>query len=122
MAAVLFAPLGLDTALLSGGTTRKKDDMAYLHLLKKDGIGNYTPLAPVLFMNIDQLSAVDFLKSPLLIKVTNSSVSRFKKYTTDLHFILLDHPHPRLWEVVSFRSEARVSKSKGGAHGHLERH
>ncbi|KAH0826713.1 hypothetical protein J3R83DRAFT_5110 [Lanmaoa asiatica] len=82
MAPIYFAPFGLDTELFSAKPAHKKDDPTCLRLLKKDGVGNYTPLAPVLFADPEKVSATDFLRSPLLATIV-CTVLRGKSSLSD---------------------------------------
>ncbi|KAI5985816.1 hypothetical protein F5J12DRAFT_898897 [Pisolithus orientalis] len=68
-AGMLFAPYNISPDLFTGQPTCKKDNKACLVLLKKDGVGEYTHFAPILFADPKQMVTGGFLKSPILVKV-----------------------------------------------------
>ncbi|KAG2141227.1 hypothetical protein DEU56DRAFT_911333 [Suillus clintonianus] len=69
-ASLIFSTLKLDPTLFSSQTdTRKRDDHDLLHLLKKNGEGEYIRLAPILFARPDTMVAKEFLKNPVLVKI-----------------------------------------------------
>ncbi|KIO12123.1 hypothetical protein M404DRAFT_42499, partial [Pisolithus tinctorius Marx 270] len=68
-AGALFAPYNISLDLFTGKPTCKKDNKACLALLKKDGVGEYTHFAPILFADPKQMVTGGFLKSPILVKV-----------------------------------------------------
>jgi hypothetical protein len=61
---------------------RKQDDHDLLCLLKKNSEGEYIWLAPVLFARPDTMVADEFLKNPVLVKVSTHSVM-FGDWCTD---------------------------------------
>ncbi|KAI6002406.1 hypothetical protein F5J12DRAFT_894173 [Pisolithus orientalis] len=62
-AGIVFAPYGLDPTHLSGRPLGRKEDPKFQVLLKKDGIGEYMHLAPILFKKNDNMVASKFLMS-----------------------------------------------------------
>ncbi|KAG2144312.1 hypothetical protein DEU56DRAFT_910667 [Suillus clintonianus] len=56
-------------SLSSQTDTRKRDDHDLLHLLKKNGEGDYIRLAPILFARPDTMVAEEFLENPVLVKI-----------------------------------------------------
>ncbi|KIN93939.1 hypothetical protein M404DRAFT_35577 [Pisolithus tinctorius Marx 270] len=68
-AGMLFTPYNISPDLFTGKPTSKKDNKACLELLKKDGVGEYTHFAPILFADPKQMVTGGFLKSPILVKV-----------------------------------------------------
>ncbi|KAI6138030.1 hypothetical protein BKA82DRAFT_4367869 [Pisolithus tinctorius] len=68
-AGALFAPYNISPDLFTGKPACKKDNKACLELLKKDGVGEYTRFAPILFADPKQMVTGGFLKSPILVKV-----------------------------------------------------
>ncbi|KAG2052461.1 hypothetical protein BDR06DRAFT_1009520 [Suillus hirtellus] len=69
-AGIIFSDLKLDPSLFASQTdVRKRDNEDLLALLKRDGNGEYIRLAPVLFTRPDVMSADEFLKSPVLVKI-----------------------------------------------------
>jgi hypothetical protein len=81
-ASLIFSTLKLDPTLFSSQTdARKLDDHDLLCLLKKNGEGEYIRLAPILFARPDAMVADEFLKNPVLVKVSNSVM--FRDWCTD---------------------------------------
>ncbi|KIO05038.1 hypothetical protein M404DRAFT_25652 [Pisolithus tinctorius Marx 270] len=68
-AGTLFTPYNISLDLFTGKPTCKKANKACLELLKKDGVGEYTHFAPILFADPKQMVTGGFLKSPILVKV-----------------------------------------------------
>ncbi|KAG2738061.1 hypothetical protein P692DRAFT_20650338, partial [Suillus brevipes Sb2] len=69
-AGIIFSDLKLDPSLFASQTdVRKRDNEDLLALLKRNGNGEYIRLAPVLFTRPDVMSADEFLKSPVLVKI-----------------------------------------------------
>jgi hypothetical protein len=70
-AGIIFALLKLDPTLFSSQTdARKRDNPDLLHLLKKNGEGEYIWLAPILFAKPDAMVADEFLKNLVLVQVS----------------------------------------------------
>jgi len=67
--------LKLDATLFTDEPTKKKENEQLLALLKKDGQGEYTRLAPVLFADPHTMVPDEFLKSPILVKVSHLLLS-----------------------------------------------
>ncbi|KAG2085833.1 uncharacterized protein F5147DRAFT_781866 [Suillus discolor] len=71
-AGIIFSMLKLDPLLFTSQTDiRKRDNKDLLDLLKKKREGDYIRLAPVLFARPDAMTANEFLKSPVLIKIVS---------------------------------------------------
>ncbi|KAG2046525.1 hypothetical protein BDR06DRAFT_1036126 [Suillus hirtellus] len=69
-AGIIFSMLKLDPSLFTSQTDiRKQDNKDLLNLLKRNGEGDYIQLVPVLFVRPDAMTADEFLKSPVLIKI-----------------------------------------------------
>ncbi|KAI5988493.1 hypothetical protein F5J12DRAFT_915926 [Pisolithus orientalis] len=68
-AGMLFTPYNISLDLFTGKPACKKDNKACLALLKKDGVGEYTCFAPILFADPKQMITGGFLKIPILVKV-----------------------------------------------------
>ncbi|KAI5996832.1 hypothetical protein F5J12DRAFT_785259 [Pisolithus orientalis] len=68
-AGMLFTPYNISPDLFTGKPACKKDNKACLVLLKKDGVGEYTHFAPILFADPKQMVTGGFLRSPILVKV-----------------------------------------------------
>ncbi|KAI6008906.1 hypothetical protein F5J12DRAFT_782314 [Pisolithus orientalis] len=62
-AGIVFMPYGLDPTCLSSHPSGRKEDPKFQVLLKKDGVGKYTCLAPILFKKHDNMVASEFLMS-----------------------------------------------------------
>jgi len=74
-AGIIFSTLKLDPMLFASQTdVRKRDNKDLLFLLKKNGEGEYIWLAPVLFARPDAMTADEFLKNPVLVKVSTNTV------------------------------------------------
>ncbi|KAI6146779.1 hypothetical protein BKA82DRAFT_4356289 [Pisolithus tinctorius] len=65
-AGIVFVPYGLDPTHLSGHPSGRKEDPKFQILLKKDGVGEYMHLAPILFKKHDNMVASKFLMSPAI--------------------------------------------------------
>ncbi|KAG1841945.1 hypothetical protein F4604DRAFT_1985303 [Suillus subluteus] len=69
-AGIIFSALKLDPSLFASQTdVRKRDNNGLLVLLKRNGKGEYIQLAPVLFARPDAMTADEFLKSSVLVKI-----------------------------------------------------
>jgi hypothetical protein len=55
---------------------RKQDNPDLLHLLKKNGKGEYIRLAPILFARPDAMVADEFLKNPVLVQVSTIVIQK----------------------------------------------
>ncbi|KAI5994924.1 hypothetical protein F5J12DRAFT_785721 [Pisolithus orientalis] len=60
-AGIVSSPYGLDPTCLSGHPLGRKEDPKFQVLLKKDGVGKYMCLAPILFKKHDNMVASKFL-------------------------------------------------------------
>ncbi|KAG2080499.1 hypothetical protein BD769DRAFT_1684959 [Suillus cothurnatus] len=68
-AGVIFTPFKLDPSLFADQPSKKQDNKDLLALSKRNGEGDYIQLAPVLFAKPNAMTADDFLKSPVLVKI-----------------------------------------------------
>ncbi|KAG1859231.1 hypothetical protein F4604DRAFT_1930772 [Suillus subluteus] len=68
-AGLIFSSLKLDPTIFTDEPSKKKENEQLLALLKKNGEGEYTRLAPVLFKDPGAIVPDDFLKSPVLVKI-----------------------------------------------------
>ncbi|KAG2088954.1 uncharacterized protein F5147DRAFT_841239 [Suillus discolor] len=73
-AGVIFSPFKLDPSIFADQPSKKQDNKDLLVLLKRNGEGDYIRLAPVLFAKPNAMSADDFLKSPVLVKIIRVEV------------------------------------------------
>ncbi|KAG1847899.1 hypothetical protein F4604DRAFT_1935685 [Suillus subluteus] len=75
-AGVIFSPFKLDPSIFANqpSTKQDNDNKDLLMLLKRNGEGNYICLAPVLFTKPNAMSADDFLKSQVLVKIIRVEV------------------------------------------------
>ncbi|KAG1811594.1 hypothetical protein EV424DRAFT_1542473 [Suillus variegatus] len=73
-AGVIFSPFKLDPSVFADQPSKKQDNKDLLMLLKRNGEGDYIRLAPVLFANPHAMSADDFLKSLVLVKIIRVEV------------------------------------------------
>jgi hypothetical protein len=71
-AGLIFSGLKLDPTIFTDELAKKKENEQLLALLKKDVSGEkYTHLAPILFMDPSALVPDNFLKTPVMVKVSN---------------------------------------------------
>lgn len=75
---MIFSSLKLDPTVFTAGPTEKKENDQLLALLKKPGEDEYIHLAPVLFTNPSVIVPDDFLKTPIMVKVSVIMYSAFK--------------------------------------------
>ncbi|KAI5993202.1 hypothetical protein EDD15DRAFT_2367425 [Pisolithus albus] len=73
-ASIVFASYGLDPTGLSGHPSGRKDDAKFQALLKRDGVGEYTRLAPILFKNHENMVANEFLMSPAITSIIRALI------------------------------------------------
>jgi hypothetical protein len=71
---LIFSGLKLDPTTFTDEPSKKKENEQLLALIKKNGEGEYTRLAPILFKDPSVIMPDDFLMSPVLVKV---SLNRF---------------------------------------------
>ncbi|KAG1901039.1 uncharacterized protein F5891DRAFT_1188161 [Suillus fuscotomentosus] len=65
----IFSNLKLDPTTFTDEPSKKKENMQLLTLIKKNGEGEYTHLAPILFKDPSAIIPDDFLMSPILVKI-----------------------------------------------------
>ncbi|KIN97860.1 hypothetical protein M404DRAFT_159488 [Pisolithus tinctorius Marx 270] len=70
-AGIVFTLYGLDPTCLSSHPLGRKEDPKFQVLLKKDGIGEYMHLAPILFKKHDNMVAREFLMSLAITLVSS---------------------------------------------------
>ncbi|KAG2750981.1 hypothetical protein P692DRAFT_201804166 [Suillus brevipes Sb2] len=68
-AGLIFSGLKLDPTTLTDEPSKKKENEQLLALIKKNGEGEYTRLAPILFKDPSVIMPDDFLMSPVLVKI-----------------------------------------------------
>ncbi|KAG2131062.1 hypothetical protein DEU56DRAFT_914603 [Suillus clintonianus] len=73
-AGVIFSAFKLDPNIFADQPSKKQDNTDLLMLLKRNGEGDYICLAPVLFTNPHAMSANNFLKSSVLVKIIHVEV------------------------------------------------
>ncbi|KIO11991.1 hypothetical protein M404DRAFT_19804 [Pisolithus tinctorius Marx 270] len=74
-AGIVFVLYGLDPTCLSGHPSGRKEDPKFQVLLKKDGIGKYMCLAPILFKKHDNMVASKFLMSPAITLIIHALIN-----------------------------------------------
>ncbi|KAG2746322.1 hypothetical protein P692DRAFT_20680566, partial [Suillus brevipes Sb2] len=68
-AGLIFSGLKLDPTTFTDEPSKKKENEQLLALIKKNGEGEYTRLAPILFKDPSVIMPDDFLMSPVLVKI-----------------------------------------------------
>ncbi|KAG1839433.1 hypothetical protein F4604DRAFT_1691245 [Suillus subluteus] len=68
-AGLIVSGLKLDPTIFTDEPSKKKENEQLLALIKKNGEGEYTRLAPILFKDPGAIIPDDFLKSPVLAKI-----------------------------------------------------
>ncbi|KAG2123849.1 hypothetical protein DEU56DRAFT_759879 [Suillus clintonianus] len=68
-AGLIFSSLKLNPTIFTDKPSKKKENKQLLALLKKNGEGEYTCLAPILFKDPGEIVPDDFPKSPVLVKI-----------------------------------------------------
>jgi hypothetical protein len=77
-AGLIFSSLKLDPTVFTARRAEKQENELLLALLKKHGEDEYTHLAPILFTNPSAMVPDDFLKMPIMVKVSNTFSAAFK--------------------------------------------
>ncbi|KAI6141444.1 hypothetical protein BKA82DRAFT_4362129 [Pisolithus tinctorius] len=74
-AGIVFTLYGLDPTCLSSHPLGRKEDPKFQVLLKKDGIGEYMHLAPILFKKHDNMVAREFLMSLAITLIIHALIN-----------------------------------------------
>ncbi|KAG2353808.1 hypothetical protein BDR07DRAFT_1495605 [Suillus spraguei] len=106
---LIFSGLKLDLTIFTDEPAKKKENEQLLALLKKDVVEiKYTRLAPILFMDPSALVPDDFLKTPVMVKVSNT-FSCWSPFSDKLRTIRVTDPHnipskmgQRIWAEVMY--------------------